>query len=258
MTEALNHKDYDLLLDLVKTRSSVRSLKSDPLPEGSVEKIIEAGHWAMSGANSQPWEFIVVRDRETKLAIQEAYKEVNIDYAYWMEQQRIPELRHPSFHLKGDPYEQIEHIKSRAKWADAPELIVVIGDGRRQWGTVMAGHTFGRDQSHLTDGLANCCQIMHLAAASLGLGTQWITIHIQEPYRRILNIPDIYTIYLIIPVGFPAVEAKKGVRRDIEDMIHYDMYDPDKFISNEGILDYLAGLRGKTLEKYRVSYGEGK
>lgn len=134
--------------------------------------------------------------------------------------------------------------------------------GHWRWATSVGnGHGwshFGRDQSHLTDGLANCCQIMHLAAASLGLGTQWITIHIQEPYRRILNIPDIYTIYLIIPVGFPAVEAKKGVRRDIEDMIHYDMYDPGKFISNEGILDYLAGLRGKTLEKYRVSYGEGK
>jgi nitroreductase len=256
MIEEMNGMDYPLLLDLVKNRSSVRRLKSDPIPDGYVEKIVEAGRWAMSGANSQPWEFIVVRDPETKLAIQEAYKQVNIDFIYWMEQQRIPELRHPSFHLEGNPYEQLEHVKSRSQWADSPELIVVIGDGRRQWGTVMGGHTFGLDQSHLTDGLANCCQIMHLAAASLGLGTQWITIHIQEPYKRILNIPDTYKVYLIIPVGWPAGISKKGVRRELSDMVHYDKYDESKYISNEGILDYLAGLRGKTLEKYRKSYGE--
>lgn len=257
MSEALS-QEYDLLLDLVKSRSSIRRLKPDPIPEGSAEKIIEAGRWAMSGANSQPWEFIVVRDPDTKLALQEAYKEENIDYVYWMEQLRILELRHPSFILEGDPHDQLEHIKNRSQWADAPELIVVLGDGRRQWGTVMGGHTFGRDQSHLTDGLANCCQIMHLAAASLGLGTQWITIHIQDPHKRILNIPDLLMVYLIIPIGYPAVSPKQGVRRELSEMIHYDKYDQSKYMSNEDILDYLAGLRGKTLEKYHKSYDEKK
>ncbi|MGG0717014.1 nitroreductase family protein [Robertmurraya massiliosenegalensis] len=255
-----NTKDYEFLLDLIQNRSSIRSLKSDPIPQGYTEKVVEAGRWAMSGANSQPWEFIIVRDPEKKKAICEAYKEVNIDYAYWMEQQRIPELRHPSFHLADyspDPQEQLAHLKSRSKWHEAPEIIVVIGDGRRQWGTVMAGHTFGRDQTHLTDGLANCCQIMHLTAASLGLGTQWITVHIQDMYKKILDIPDIYTVYLIIPIGYPAVEPKRGVRRELSEMVHYDGYDQSKYLSNEQILQYIAGLRGKTVGKYRISYGEG-
>ena len=255
------NQEYEFLLNLIKNRSSIRRLKPDPIPDGYIEKVLEAGRWAMSGANSQPWEFIVVRDPEKKKQMCDAYKEINIDYIYWLEQQRIPELRHPSFHLSDyspDPQKQLEHVKSRSNWDEAPAVIVVIGDGRRQWGTVMGGHTFGRDQSHLTDGLANCCQIMHLTAASLGLGTQWVTVHIQEMYKRILNIPDIYTVYLLIPIGIPAVEPKKGVRRELNEMVHYDKYDQSKFMSNKQILDYLAGLRGKTLEKYRTSYGEGK
>jgi nitroreductase len=254
-----HHEEYDFFLDLIKNRSSIRSLKPDPIPDGYVEKVIEAGRWAMSGANSQPWEFIIVRDPATKKAIADAYREVNIEFIYWMEQQRLPELRHPSFHLKDyseDPRKQLEHVKSRTRWEEAPALIVVIGDGRRQWGTVQGAHTFGLGQTHLTDGLANCCQIMHLAAASLGLGTQWITVHIQDPYKRILDIPDTYIVYLIIPIGWPAVAPKKGVRRELEEMVHYDRYDRSKYIGHEDILQYLAGLRGKTLEKYRVSYGE--
>jgi hypothetical protein len=64
------------------------------------------------------------------------------------------------------------------------------GSGQRQWATVMGGHTFGRHQSHFTDGLAITCTLIHLAAAAMGLGTQWVTIHIEDGFKRILNIPD--------------------------------------------------------------------
>ena len=47
-------QDYDLLLNLVKTRASVRKLKNDPIPDEYIEQILEVGRWAMSGANSQP------------------------------------------------------------------------------------------------------------------------------------------------------------------------------------------------------------
>jgi len=47
---------YDLLYDIIRRRSSVRKLKPDPIPDGYIDKILEAGRWAMSGANSQPWD----------------------------------------------------------------------------------------------------------------------------------------------------------------------------------------------------------
>src|SRR5438128_5485828 len=53
--------DYDVLLDLVKSRASVRGLKPDPIPDEYVTQILEVGRWAMSGANGQPWERMFVR-----------------------------------------------------------------------------------------------------------------------------------------------------------------------------------------------------
>jgi nitroreductase len=51
---------YDLLYDIIRRRASVRKLKPDPIPEEYIQKILEAGRWAMSGANSQPREYNVV------------------------------------------------------------------------------------------------------------------------------------------------------------------------------------------------------
>jgi len=244
--------DYRMLLDLVSRRASIRKLKPDPVPDEYIDMIIEAGHWAMSGANSQPWEYIVVKDPQVKQDLFRAYREINADFIYWMEQQRVFELRHPSYQMTED--EAVQRSRLSGGWSEAPALIVVLGDGRRQWGTVQGAMTFGREQSHLTDGLANTCTLMHLAAASLGLGTQWVTIHIQEPFKRILEVPDLLMLYLIIPIGYPAVEPIRGVRRSVADLVHHDRYEPAKYMSNQRVIEYLYELRGKTLDKYRQSY----
>jgi len=248
------NEEYELLLNLVKTRMSVRRLKPDPIPDEYVEKILEVGRWAMSGANSQPWEYIVVKDPAVKKALGDAYRQINMRYIFWMEQQRLPDLRHPSFHIPGDSRQQLDTMLNKPNFDNAPVLIVVLGDGRRQWGTVMGAHTFGRDQSHLTDGLANTSFLMHLAAASLGLGSQWLTIHIQEPFKKILGVPDLLTLYLIIPIGYPSMERQTGSRRELSEIVHTDRYDMSKYMSDEQILEYLYQLRKKTVPKYAYSY----
>ena len=252
MADVAVSTDYDLLLDLVRTRASIRQLKPDPIPDEAVEKILEVGRWAMSGANGQPWEFVVVKDPATKRRLFRAYMDENNDFIYWMEQQRDPKLRHPSFQMTKD--EAMTKARIATGFAEAPVLICVLGDGRRQWATVQGAHTFGRDQAHLTDGLANVQMLMHLAAAALGLGSQHVTIHIQEPFKRILGVPDLLTFSLIMPVGIPAVEPASGVRRPLADMVHRDRYEMDKYMSNEETLQYLRSLRDKTIPVYRKSY----
>jgi 5,6-dimethylbenzimidazole synthase len=244
--------DYDTLLDLVKSRASVRKLKPDPIPDDYVAQVLEVGRWAMSGANGQPWDFIVVKDPETKKALFRAYIEENNDFIYWMEQQRDFKLRHPSFQMTHD--EALQKHRNEVGWSIAPVLIVIVGDGRRQWATVQGAHTFGRDQSHLTDGLANTSMLMHLAAAALGLGSQHVTIHIQEPFKRILAVPDLLTFSLIMPIGYPAVPPKEGVRRSLADMVHRERFDMSKYMSNKDVIEYLHGLREKTVPVYSHSY----
>lgn len=253
-----NDNEYQSLLNLLKARTSVRRFKPDPIPEGHINKVLETGRWAMSGANSQPWEFIVVRDPSIKAELYKAYIEINSEFIFWMEQQRLPELRHPSYQIPGTVEEQYRAIRSRQGWKTAPSLIVVLGDGRKQWGTVLGAHTFGIGMTHLTDGLANACQIMHLAAAALGLGSQWVTIHVQEPFKQILGVPATFILYAIIPLGYPAAEKKTGHRRELSSLVHYDRYDMNKYLPDAKVVDYLYQLRQSTRPKYAASYGADK
>jgi nitroreductase len=59
------------ILDLLKSRRSVRLYEDKPIPKDLLLQILEAGRWAPSGANLQPWHFIVVTDAETRKRIGE-------------------------------------------------------------------------------------------------------------------------------------------------------------------------------------------
>ena len=68
-TDEKTTPEYEQFRELFTRRMSMRDLRPDPVPDSYVDKILEAGRWAMSGANSQPWEFIVVRDPQVKQAL---------------------------------------------------------------------------------------------------------------------------------------------------------------------------------------------
>ncbi len=57
-------KESDILLDIIKRRRSVRRFDGNEIPHEVMEQILEAGRWAPSGANAQPWRFIVVTEKE--------------------------------------------------------------------------------------------------------------------------------------------------------------------------------------------------
>jgi len=50
--------------EAIRTKRAIRKFKSEPLPEDMVHQIINAGRLAQSSKNNQPWNFIVVQDRE--------------------------------------------------------------------------------------------------------------------------------------------------------------------------------------------------
>jgi len=53
------------MLDIIKTRRSVRKFKPDRITDDLIEKILEAGRWAPSGLNNQAWRFAIVTDKST-------------------------------------------------------------------------------------------------------------------------------------------------------------------------------------------------
>lgn len=57
------------IIDIIKSRRSVRKFTQDPVTEESIEKILEAGRWAPSGMNNQPWRFAIITASELKQEI---------------------------------------------------------------------------------------------------------------------------------------------------------------------------------------------
>lgn len=59
------------ILNLLKSRRSIRTYQDKPIPQDLLLQTLEAGRWAPTGANLQPWHFIVVTDAETRKRIGE-------------------------------------------------------------------------------------------------------------------------------------------------------------------------------------------
>ncbi len=57
------------IFELIKTRRSIRKFTNEAVSDEIINKIIEAGIWAPSGMNNQPWKFAVIRDNELKTKI---------------------------------------------------------------------------------------------------------------------------------------------------------------------------------------------
>jgi nitroreductase len=55
--------------ELIRTRRSIRKFTDEPVPDDIVNKIIEAGTWAPSGLNNQPWKFAVVLGANVLIAV---------------------------------------------------------------------------------------------------------------------------------------------------------------------------------------------
>ncbi len=51
-------------LEAIRTRRSIRKYTGDPVPSKDLEKIVDAGRLAASGSNRQPWDFVVVTERQ--------------------------------------------------------------------------------------------------------------------------------------------------------------------------------------------------
>lgn len=60
------------VFEAIKGRRSIRKYTKDPVPEDLIVEILEAGRWAPSAGNSQPWSFIVLRDEEVRREVADA------------------------------------------------------------------------------------------------------------------------------------------------------------------------------------------
>lgn len=232
--------DFQAFAELARSRRTIRRFKRDPIPDEYVQKILEAARWAPSGANSQPWEFMVIKDQEVKQKIEDLYNRMDNTRDHIWETTRREDLKHWA------------SIPVENKLSDAPVVIVPMGDIRTVWASAVPIHFMypGRNLENMT----TVTVMIHLAATALGLGARWVSI--EEPtmplLKSLLGIPEIFYIYSIIPIGYPAYKPVPAYRRDMSEILHYDGYDKSKYRTDENIIEYVANLRKRTRPGYAV------
>ena len=79
---------YDELLELVKSRRTIRVIKPEPVPDGLIGKALEVARWAPTGFNMQPAEFLVLEDAETRGAVKKIIDDWIDDDFYVLEATR--------------------------------------------------------------------------------------------------------------------------------------------------------------------------
>jgi nitroreductase len=218
----MSQEDYDRLLSLVKQRRTVRRFKPDPVPEGCIEKIIEVARWAPSGFHTQPWEFVVVKRKEVKEAIVKALNK----YA--------PPI------TKAESEEQELNV-ARSSFRDAPVFIIALTDWRAKAG--LPGHPTEINpmvSNVYCSSMASAFIYMHLAAASLGLASQWYTAasrpDSEREIRNIIGFPEALSIYDMMVLGYPAASPGTKEPRGLAGMVHYDNCGPQDFRTDEQVL----------------------
>jgi nitroreductase len=60
------------VFEAIKKRRSIRAYADEKVSDNDVERLIEAARWAPSAGNIQPWEFVIVKDMETKRKLSDA------------------------------------------------------------------------------------------------------------------------------------------------------------------------------------------
>ncbi len=208
---------YDILLELVKKRRTVRQFKPDPVPDECITRIIEVARWAPSGFHTQPWEFVVVREKECRDKIVAALE------------------RH------GPPIKNPQQTDSpRASFRDAPVFIIALCDWRAKMGLPdRAQENDTQVASIFCSSMASTFLYMHLAAASMGLASQWYSAtagqEAERKIKEIIGIPEPLKIYDMMVVGYAAQPPLSKEVRDTASMTHYDSCGAGDFRTDEEV-----------------------
>src|SRR6266478_1268048 len=197
------------LLQIIKKRRSVRVYKAGKVSDKQLEAILEAARWAPSGANTQPWEFVVTRDRNKMKRVREIYDNE------WRQRKREDPVNYKG--LKKDYV------------GDVSVIVLACGDPRTNAVYLTTRQQADREKLFQAS-MANAVQQMMLAAASMNLGTVWVSVReeVEPELRKLFRVPEPLRLLWVVPIGHARSWPKAKPRRRVSDFTHREIYDPKK------------------------------
>jgi len=181
-------------LDLMKSRRSVRDFSDKPVPKDIIDNIIKTAASAPSGANKQPWKFIVVEGKEIKKEIRiAAEEEEKAFYAHRASKEWLEDLNQFGTDWK-KPFLET-----------APYLIIVFKE------LVDTSYEKNRSNYYVNESVGIAVGFLLAAVHNAGLISLTHTPSPMKFLQEILKRPENERAYLLIPVGYPAEEAEVPV-----------------------------------------------
>jgi nitroreductase len=214
------------LFEAMYSAGAIRRLRTDPVPDEIITKILDAAIRAPSGSNAQSWVFIIVKDAEKRGQLGAVYKKASDIlmklYAGAQRPAHMDEKKYDRFmksvthlfdHMGDAPVLLVPCLKA-SMWSGAANLPADI-KARMAGSARIAG-------SSIYPAVENVI----LACRAFGLGTVLTTIHafFEEEVRAILSLPQDVQTYALMPIGYPQGHHYPVKRKSIGEVACLDSY----------------------------------
>ena len=202
------------VLKPIKDRRSIRRFKSDPIANEKIRVLLESARLAPSGTNSQPWRFIVIKNKETLKDLQKASHnqrhvgtaplviaccaDINAFYEF---PERVDELIESGALPEKSRSVFVPSLKKSLNSTSKSNMLIAA-----------AGNT------------AIAITHMMIQATEIGLGSCWVRWFDDNKVKEILNVPQNVEVMALLPVGIPDENPSPRPRMPIDDLTFYEQY----------------------------------
>jgi 5,6-dimethylbenzimidazole synthase len=234
---------YESLMEVVRNRFTTRAFRPDiAVPCQHIEMVLEAARHAPSGANAQPWHYIVVTDPQVKQQI--------ADYFVAEATKRAKlKMKFPTPNYRG--------------LATAPAFVVIVADFRfvRAFPVLLDDSDLDKQyranaERILLQSVAASTMSAHLAAAALGYQVWWVTAigqdDAQKSLRPLLGVPDDLAIIDIMLFGVPAKAPYKRWKKTLPQIMSWDKFDMNNYMTLDQVDDWVRETRHKVMYRDEV------
>ena len=183
----------------MQTQRAVRRLRTDPVPTDVLSRILQAGAWAPSGGNVQPWRMVVVKDPAIRKGIGELYRPQWAKYGAGSRKQ-LERLEGEAKAKQARMLEAADYLGEHL--GDAPVILVFCFNPNLM---AITDANLGRASVVGGGSVYPAVQNIMLAARAEGVGCVLTTLLCfeEDAMKQLLGIPDDWFTCGVVPLGYP-------------------------------------------------------
>jgi len=229
MSNNFNQEEKDGLYKAIFSRRDVRShFTSESIDDEIITRVLTAAHHAPSVGFSQPWNFILIKDQETRRKIKESFS---------LENKKASEL------IEDPKKSKYLSLKLEGILESAINLCITYDP------TKFGPFVIGRTSIPEAGIYSVCCAVQNLwlAARAEGIGVGWVSILSNQELKKALDLPD-----HIIPIAYlclghvtefaekPDLETEGWLSRlQLDDVVYYEKWNEKQNMNWEKIQELI-------------------